>query len=63
MYPVWLVLLHVINHQTYHRGQITTLIRQLGIQPPAIDLLIPFDQGAIDPCLTARALLKSEKNS
>jgi len=60
VYPVWLVLLHIINHQTYHRGQITTLIRQLGIQPPAIDLLIPFDQGAIDPYLTARALLKNE---
>ncbi|MBZ5656160.1 MAG: hypothetical protein LAO56_12885 [Acidobacteriia bacterium] len=50
-YPIWLALPHVINHQTYHRGQITTLLRQLGIKPPAVDLLIPFDQHALDPDL------------
>lgn len=29
---------HVFNHQTHHRGQITTLIKQLGIDPGITDL-------------------------
>jgi uncharacterized damage-inducible protein DinB len=24
---------HVVNHASYHRGQITTMLRQLGAQP------------------------------
>lgn len=38
-YPLWQTLLHLVNHQTYHRGQITTLLRQLGVSPPAVDYL------------------------
>jgi uncharacterized damage-inducible protein DinB len=30
---------HVVNHATLHRGQIVGMIRQLGIEPPATDLL------------------------
>jgi uncharacterized damage-inducible protein DinB len=30
---------HVVNHATLHRGQVVGLIRQLGAQPPAVDLL------------------------
>src|SRR5688572_4735180 len=30
---------HVVNHSTMHRGQIVGMIRQLGIEPPATDLL------------------------
>ena len=30
---------HVINHATLHRGQVVGMIRQLGITPPATDLL------------------------
>jgi len=30
---------HVVNHATLHRGQVVGMIRQLGIQPPAVDLL------------------------
>ena len=30
---------HVVNHATMHRGQIIGMIRQLGIDPPATDLL------------------------
>jgi uncharacterized damage-inducible protein DinB len=30
---------HVVNHSTLHRGQVVGMIRQLGAQPPAIDLL------------------------
>ncbi len=30
---------HVVNHATLHRGQVVGMIRQLGAQPPAVDLL------------------------
>ena len=30
---------HVVNHATLHRGQIVGMIRQLGLEPPATDLL------------------------
>ncbi len=42
-YPLWQTLLHLVNHQTYHRGQITTLLRQLGAAAPAIDYLVMQD--------------------
>ena len=29
--PVWESVLHCVNHSTYHRGQIVTMLRQLGI--------------------------------
>ena len=29
-YPLWLLISHLTNHQSYHRGQVTTLLRQLG---------------------------------
>jgi uncharacterized damage-inducible protein DinB len=30
---------HVANHSTYHRGQLTTMIRQVGAKPPVTDLI------------------------
>jgi uncharacterized damage-inducible protein DinB len=33
---------HVVNHGTYHRGQVTTLLRQLGAAPPKSTDLITF---------------------
>ncbi len=36
----WHMLQHVVNHASYHRGQVTTMIRQLGAKPPeAMDLI------------------------
>ncbi len=35
----WKVLLHVVNHGTLHRGQVMAMIRQMGHQPPATDLI------------------------
>jgi uncharacterized damage-inducible protein DinB len=29
--PLWVILQHVFNHQTHHRGQIATLLDQAGI--------------------------------
>jgi len=35
---------HLVNHSTYHRGQIVTLLRQLGQTPPATDFLVFLDE-------------------
>jgi uncharacterized damage-inducible protein DinB len=32
--PVWQMVQHVVNHASYHRGQITTMLRQIGAEPP-----------------------------
>jgi uncharacterized damage-inducible protein DinB len=37
--PMWQSLQHLVNHGTYHRGQVTTLLRQLGAQPNSLDLM------------------------
>ena len=36
--PMGELLLHVVNHSTYHRGQLTTMLRQLGHGAPSTDL-------------------------
>ncbi|MBI4547081.1 MAG: DinB family protein [Ignavibacteriae bacterium] len=42
-YPLWQILQHVVNHSSYHRGQITTMLRQLGAEPVATDFLLYYD--------------------
>jgi uncharacterized damage-inducible protein DinB len=38
--PFWQMLQHVVNHGSYHRGQVTTMLRQLGAAPPkSVDLI------------------------
>ncbi len=37
--PLGQQMQHVVNHATLHRGQVVGMIRQLGITPPATDLL------------------------
>ena len=37
--PLWQSMLHLVNHGTYHRGQITTMLRQLGAEPILTDLM------------------------
>ncbi|HZS10304.1 MAG TPA: DinB family protein [Blastocatellia bacterium] len=37
--PLGQQMQHVVNHSSYHRGQVTAMIRQLGVQPPTTDLL------------------------
>lgn len=40
--PAWILVTHFFNHQTHHRGQITTLLSQCGIDPGITDLpLLP----------------------
>jgi uncharacterized damage-inducible protein DinB len=36
--PVWEAVHHLFNHQTYHRGQLITMLRQVGVtELPATD--------------------------
>jgi uncharacterized damage-inducible protein DinB len=42
------ILRHLINHSTYHRGQVVTMLRQLGAAPPNTDL-IAFHRLAAKP--------------
>ena len=37
--PLWQSMQHLVNHGTYHRGQVTTLLRQLGAKPILTDLM------------------------
>lgn len=38
--PLWQMLQHVANHSTYHRGQVTTMLRQLGAKALATDMIV-----------------------
>jgi uncharacterized damage-inducible protein DinB len=37
--PLWQSLHQLTNHGTYHRGQVVTLLRQLGVKPVSTDLI------------------------
>jgi len=34
----WVLVMHMFNHQTHHRGQVSTLIKQLGYEPGITDM-------------------------
>jgi uncharacterized damage-inducible protein DinB len=38
-HPLWWAVGHLFNHQTHHRGQLTTLFKQLGHDPGVTDLI------------------------
>ncbi len=38
-HPVWQALTHLFNHQTHHRGQVTTLLAQAGVDVGVTDLI------------------------
>jgi uncharacterized damage-inducible protein DinB len=40
---IWQIVAHMVNHGSYHRGQVTTLLRQIGAEPPlGTDLIAYF---------------------
>jgi uncharacterized damage-inducible protein DinB len=47
--PAWQMLQHLVNHGSYHRGQIATLLRQLGAKPQGTDLIAFHRQRAAQP--------------
>jgi uncharacterized damage-inducible protein DinB len=38
-HPAWQAITHFFNHQTHHRGQVTTLLAQAGVDPGTTDLI------------------------
>lgn len=47
--PMWQMLQHLVNHGTYHRGQITTLLRQLSATPVATDMIAFYREQSGQP--------------
>ncbi|HUP50813.1 MAG TPA: DinB family protein [Thermoanaerobaculia bacterium] len=43
-YSLGHMMQHVVNHSSYHRGQVVTLLRQLGRAPQPTDFLMFFDE-------------------
>lgn len=37
--PLWHIVLHVVNHGTHHRGQVSGFLRTMGHVPPVLDLI------------------------
>jgi len=35
--PRWAMLRHIVNHSTYHRGQVAAKLKRFGIEQPATD--------------------------
>ena len=44
-YPLRTLLRHLVNHSTYHRGQLATQLRQLGHAPPGTDVTLFLREG------------------
>jgi uncharacterized damage-inducible protein DinB len=44
--PLWQMLQHLVNHSTYHRGQIATMLRQLKAKPAGTDLIVFYRERA-----------------
>jgi uncharacterized damage-inducible protein DinB len=43
--PPWVVLRHVVNHATYHRGQVASKLKRFGVETPPTDLVFwAFEQ-------------------
>lgn len=37
--PLWALLRHVVNHGSYHRGQVASKLKRWGVDPPATDFV------------------------
>ncbi len=40
--PIWQIVLHVVNHGSHHRGQVSGFLRAMGRTPPACDLIFYY---------------------
>jgi uncharacterized damage-inducible protein DinB len=45
-YPLWQQMAHLLNHSAYHRGQVVSLLRQLGKSATPLDVLAFYDERA-----------------
>jgi uncharacterized damage-inducible protein DinB len=42
----WQAFQHLVNHSTNHRGQVITMMRQLGAAPPVTDLIVFYREAS-----------------
>jgi uncharacterized damage-inducible protein DinB len=47
--PLWQMVLHIVNHGSYHRGQITNMLRQLEVKPLNLDLIAFYGKKPLVP--------------
>lgn len=40
--PIWQILLHLTNHDSFHRGQVSNMLRQIGHAPAPQDLIVYY---------------------
>ena len=40
--PFWQIILHMVNHGSHHRGQVSGFIRGMGKVPPQLDLIFYY---------------------
>ncbi len=46
--PYWQMIAHVVNHGGYHRGQVATMLRQLGATPAqSTDMILFFREQSV----------------
>ena len=46
--PYWQMIVHVVNHGSYHRGQVATMMRQLGVKPAqSTDMIVFFREQSV----------------
>ncbi|MGQ0560981.1 MAG: DinB family protein [Gemmatimonadota bacterium] len=43
-FPLWQMLRHLVNHSSYHRGQVTTMLKQLGHKPVSTDMILLYQE-------------------
>ena len=46
--PLWQIVLHVVNHGTHHRGQVSGFLRRMGVVPPPLDLIAYYREQKTD---------------
>lgn len=39
-YPLWQLMLHLVNHGTHHRSELADMLTRVGAAPPPTDLIV-----------------------
>jgi uncharacterized damage-inducible protein DinB len=43
-YPLWQMMMHLVNHGTHHRSEVADMLTRAGLEPPPTDLLVYYDE-------------------